>query len=79
MSKTYTLIWKHKPFFGSTLSRVRFDISSVYWPWSRFHHEMQFDTIFAFSAIMSRRSDVAGLRLLKAGRLVARSATYLGV
>lgn len=78
--KTYTLSWKHKPFFGSTLSRVRFDYKCVYWPWKRFYHELQFDEIFAFCALLSRGlGDFRPLRLTKSGKLVARSATYRGV
>lgn len=79
MSKIYTLTWRHKPFFGSTLSRVRFDYKSVYWPWHRFHSIMRFDEIFAFCALLFCRVDVYPFRLTKAGKLVARSATYQGV
>lgn len=78
--KTYTLTWKHPPLYGSTLSRCRFDFYSPYWPWSRFHHELQFDHIFAFMVMLSRKSgDILNYRLSSCGRLVARSATYQGV
>lgn len=73
MSKTYTLTWKHDPYFGSTLSRCRFDSTNTFmWNWN-----LPNDKILQFMNLLSR--SVAAYRLVKCGRLVARSATYQGV
>lgn len=70
--KTYTLTWRHSPFYGSTLSRCRFDSLCPYW-----NRRLPNDKIQQFCFQNIFRGDCS-LRLIKNGRLVARSAAYQG-
>lgn len=74
--KTYTMTWRHAEFYGSTLSRVRFDSLGVYW-----NSDLPNDKLLQFISVMNRGAFRSGafLRLVKCGKLVARQATYQGV
>ena len=78
MKKTYTLTWRHSPCFGSTLSRVHFNRSSLLWPWSL---RYEYSPIIAFMHLccLQPSSSLVPYRLFSCGLLVARSATYQGV
>lgn len=74
--KTYTLTWKHEPFFGSTLSRMRFDSNALYWTDGNFETTLEH---FIHRCVEMSPLSYAGARLICCGRLVARFATYQGV
>lgn len=71
--KIYTLTWKHASFFGSTISRCRFDRNCPYWP----PRAYPLDVVGAFALALDLYNNA--FRLSSCGKLVARSATYQGV
>lgn len=79
--KTYTLTWKHAPFYGSTLSRCRFEPSAIAWPFIVRAGGVRVteSPILAFMYICCRVDYPRSYRLSSCGRLIARSATYQGV
>lgn len=79
--KTYTLTWKHSSFYGSTLSRCRFDPSAVIWPFMlQVNSEPVTDSpVLAFMHLCCSLLSSCSYRLSSCGRLVARQATYNGV
>ena len=77
--KSYTLSWRHSPYYGSTLSRCRFEPSCLYWSF-RSNIGCSPDVISAFAFAVCKNPEVRySFRLTSCGRLIARSATYLGV
>ncbi len=70
---TYTLTCKRSSYYGSTLSRCKFDsLNDHMW-----NCNLPNDKILQFMNLLSRNA--SAFRLVKNGRLVARSATYQGV
>lgn len=71
--KTYTLYWKHSFETGFIWSCCRFDsLNLIIW-----NYKLPDDELVQFIDLLGR--DVSPFRLLKNGRLIARSATYKGV
>ena len=79
--KTYTLTWRHSPFYGSTLSRCRFDSSAVVWPFMLRADSVPVteSPVLAFMHLCCFPLSSCSYRLSSCGRLVARQATYQGV
>lgn len=78
-SFSYTLTWRHDPFYGSTLSRCSFTPACLYWsPRSNIHGIPDVVSAFAFAVCKNPKARMA-FRLSRNGHLIARSATYTGV
>lgn len=78
--KTYTFTWRHAPYYGKTMSRVRFDSKSAIWD-----RHLPNDEILQFMSLVASLSFSITpfcnpcCRLIKCGKLIARQATYQGV